>query len=251
MNGFVKQSGDVHTVTSAAEGFGSSLGLAVSVVMSVLAVSGCDRLDMYDQPRYESYEASQFFHDGQSARPPVAGTIPRGGLRDNSAFFTGRENSAFVSAIPAQVYQALHNRMPLRFPHSFAETSLEDRRIGLLKRGRERFNIHCAVCHGRTGNGDGMVVQRGFRRPPSYHEERLRQAAAGHLFDVMTQGHGAMASYASRVDVVDRWAIVAYIRTLQFSQSVPVDDLPADLRHALDELPIDDAIPLPGQEDAS
>ncbi|WP_010582171.1 c-type cytochrome [Schlesneria paludicola] len=223
--------------------------LAIGAI-TVALISGCDRLDMYDQPRYEPYEASTFFGDGLSARPPVVGTIPRGGLRDNIAYYTGRGDSTFVSAIPEEAYRELHSRFPLRFPRSYDNTSVEDRRLGLLERGQNRFNIHCAVCHGRTGVGDGMIVQRGFRRPPSYHDERLRNAAAGHFFDVMTSGFGAMSSYSSRVDVVDRWAIVAYIRALQFSQLVELEELPLKFKESFDNLTSDDAVPIPRQEGA-
>lgn len=212
------------------------------------SLAGCDRLDMYDQPRYESYERSRFFSDGLSARSPVEGTIPRGGLRDNVAFHTGRENNVFVAIIPEEAYHALYRRSPLRFPESYEKTSSEDRRLGLLQRGQERFNIHCAVCHGRTGVGDGMIVQRGFRRPPSFHDERLRRTAAGHFFDVMTSGFGAMSSYASRVDVVDRWAIVAYIRALQLSQLAEFDELPPQTKEQLENVISAESVPTPGRE---
>lgn len=175
-----------------------------------LAASGCDMLDMYDQPRYEPLEASEFFADGGSARPLVEGTIPRGWLREDEALYTGKVEGQFVSKPPLPVDRAL------------------------LQRGQERFNIYCSVCHSRTGDGDGMIVRRGFRRPPSFvTTERLLEAPAGHFFDVMTNGIGAMPSYASRISPEDRWAIVAYIRALQLAQNARLEDAPPEKRAEL------------------
>jgi len=167
---------------------------------------------MNDEPRYKPLAASDFFEDGQSARPQVAGTIAHGHLRLDQAFYTGQLNGSLVETFPVPVTRAL------------------------LTRGQERFDIFCSPCHGRTGNGDGMVVQRGFRPPPSYHLDRLRAAPVGHFFDVMTNGIGAMSSYASRVPVADRWAIAAYIRALQLSQSAPLADVPQAERQRLQAL---------------
>ena len=167
---------------------------------------------MYDQPRYEPLEASDFFADGLSARPALEGTIPRGALREDEPFYTGKDGGQLVSQIPAAAYRATYNRNPLQSGHPYDETEPAELRKSLLRRGRERFDIYCSVCHGRTGDGDGMIVRRGFRRPPSYHTDRLRQAPAGHFYDVIANGFGAMPSYANRIDVSDRWAIVAYIR---------------------------------------
>jgi len=164
---------------------------------------------MNDEPRYKPLAESDFFADGQSARPRVDGTIARGHLRLDQAFYTGRSNGAFVSTPPVPVTR------------------------DLLARGRERFDIFCSPCHGRLGDGDGVVVERGFRSPPSYHIDRLRTAPVGHFFDVMTNGFGAMASYASRVQPADRWAIAAYIRALQLSQHAALSDAPADVRRRL------------------
>jgi mono/diheme cytochrome c family protein len=205
--------------------------LFVTALLPLLA--GCDRLDMYDQPRYEPLEESDFFGDGLSARPLVEGTIPRGGLRDDEPFYTGKEQGKLVSQIPDAAFRVIHARDPHRFAAPYDETDRAALRRALLERGRERFDIYCAVCHGRTGDGNGMIVRRGFRKPPSYHIDRLRSAAAGHFYDVVTNGFGAMASYASRIDVADRWAIVAYIRALQLSQSAPLDDVPEDQRKLL------------------
>lgn len=177
-----------------------------------LAASGCDMLDMYDQPRYEPLEASDFFADGGSARPLVEGTIPRGWLREDEALYTGKVNGQFVSKLPLPVDRALFDR------------------------GRDRFDIYCSVCHSRTGDGNGMIVRRGFRRPPPIvTAERLLAAPAGHFFDVMTNGIGAMPSYASRISPEDRWAIVAYIRALQLSQNARLDDAPPQNRAELVE----------------
>lgn len=194
---------------------------------------GCDRLDMYDQPRYEPLEASNFFADGLSARPHVEGTIPRGGLREDEGLYTGKQGNDFVSQIPRAAYRAVYDRNAQRFSKPFDDAEPAELRQVLLERGRERFNIYCSVCHGRTGDGDGMIVQRGFRRPPTYHSERLRQSADGHFFDVITTGFGAMVSYANRIEVEDRWAIVAYIRALQLSQHASLDDLSSDERTKL------------------
>lgn len=191
---------------------------------------GCDRLDMYDQPRYEPLERSKFFADGLSARTPVDGTIARGALREDVVYFTGKEGNDLCSQIPAAAYRALYDRTPQRFDRDYDEVDPVELRRALLERGRERFDIYCSVCHGRTGDSDGMIVRRGFRKPPSFHSDRLRQAAAGHFFDVISNGFGAMVSYSSRIDVADRWAIVAYLRALQLTQQAHLDDVPVDQR---------------------
>ncbi|HEY7288414.1 MAG TPA: cytochrome c [Vicinamibacterales bacterium] len=175
-----------------------------------LAAGGCNQM-MNDEPRYKPLASSDFFADGQSARPQVPGTIAHGHLHLDTAFYTGRSNGAFVTAFPIRVTR------------------------DVLSRGQQRFDIFCSPCHGRLGNGDGMVVERGFRAPPSYHTDRLRAAPIGHFFDVMTNGFGAMPSYASRVPPDDRWAIVAYIRALQLSQLASIGDVPDDERQRLQE----------------
>jgi mono/diheme cytochrome c family protein len=161
---------------------------------------------MRDQPRYEALEASDFFADGKSARPLVEGVVARGQLREDEAFYTGREKGELVSEIPAAV--------------------TVDRQ--LLERGAERFRVYCSVCHSLTGDGNGMVVQRGFRRPPAYTIERLRKAPIGHFYDVMTHGFGAMPSFKTQIAVPDRWAIAAYVRVLQLSQHATIDDVPEE-----------------------
>jgi mono/diheme cytochrome c family protein len=183
----------------------------VALLLAVVALAAC-RQDMQDAPRYEPLEASAFFADGQSARMPVANTVSRNPLTDtDELLYTGRTNGTFANAFPMPITAAV------------------------LTRGEERYNIFCAPCHGRTGKGDGMIVQRGMRQPPSFMEDRLRNAAAGYFFDVMTHGFGAMQDYASQIPVQDRWAIVAYERVLQFSQHAAIDDVPDTLRDALDQ----------------
>jgi len=182
--------------------------LAMVWLSAVLVTAACNQM-MNDEPRYKPLAASDFFADGQSARPQVAGTVARGHLRLDQAFYAGKVGGVLVTAFPVPVTP------------------------DLLARGRERFNIFCSPCHGRLGNGDGMVVERGFRNPPSYHLDRLRDAPVGHFFDVVTNGFGAMSSYASRVPVADRWAIVAYIRALQLSQHATLSDTPENERRKL------------------
>ena len=174
-----------------------------------LLAAGC-RQDMHDQPKIKPYAKSDFFTDRRSARPPVDGTIARGQLRQDAVLYTGRAAGKPVEAFP--------------FPVS-AE---------VMARGRERFDIFCSPCHGRTGAGDGMIVRRGYRKPPTFHQDRLRQAAPGYTFDVITNGFGAMPDYAQQIPVRDRWAIVAYIKALQRSQNAAAGTLPAEARAALD-----------------
>lgn len=185
--------------------------------VAVLLLSGCDMLDMYDQPKYRTFEACDFFADGSSARPVVPGTIARGQLREDEAFFTGRRDGKFVDELP---------------PGNDLELNKE-----LLDRGHQRFDIYCSNCHGQAGYGDGMIVQRGFRRPPSFHIDRLRNMPLGYFFDVMTNGFGAMPTYNLQVDPRDRWAIAAYVRVLQLSQNARPGDVPVDERHRLEEKP--------------
>ncbi len=169
------------------------------------------RQDMHDQPKYKGLQASGLWADGRAARPMVEGTVARGRLRQDPHKFLGKTGPNFAAALPAE-YKA-------------------DK--AFLLRGQSRFNIYCTPCHGRTGYGDGMVVQRGFKAPPSYHIDRLRNQPAGYFYDVMTNGYGTMVSYASRIPVDDRWAIVAYIRALQLSQNANIDDVPESDRARL------------------
>ena len=187
--------------------------LAIAALGAVLLTAAC-RQDMHDAPRYEPLEASTFFGDGQSSRPLLAGTVARGLLRDDDHLYTGKVQGVLAETFP----------MPVT----------ED----VMARGQERFDVFCSVCHGRTGVGDGMIVQRGFRQPPSLHEARLRDAPVGYFFDVITNGFGAMQDMAAQVPVTDRWAIAAYIRALQVSQSATEADVPADRRPELDAPPV-------------
>jgi mono/diheme cytochrome c family protein len=157
---------------------------------------------MHNQPKYRPLRASTLWADGSSARPLVEGTVARGTLQEDSAFFTGREGGQLVREMPIPITAEAINR------------------------GQERYNIFCAPCHDRTGGGRGMVVQRGYRQPPSMHIDRLRQVEAGHFFDVMTNGFGAMPDYRAQVPPRDRWNIVAYIRALQLSQHATASDIP-------------------------
>lgn len=167
----------------------------------VMLLAGC-RLDMHLQPKYLPYEPTDFFHDGRSERQPVEGTVARGQLRTDELFYTGKINGVEADQFP--------------FPITRAD----------LNRGRERYNIYCTPCHDYTGTGNGMIVQRGFPEPPSYHTDRLRAAPVGHFYGVITDGFGAMYSYAARIEPADRWRIAAYIRVLQLSQNATVDAVP-------------------------
>jgi mono/diheme cytochrome c family protein len=158
---------------------------------------------MFDQPKVRPLQASTFFADGRASRPLPEDTVARGDLRGNELLYTGRVHGEVVDAFPFPVTKEV------------------------LDRGEQRFDIFCSPCHGRTGYGDGMIVQRGFKAPPSFHSDRLRQAPAGHFFDVITNGFGVMYDYRSRVPVEDRWAIAAYIRALQLSQHASAADLDA------------------------
>lgn len=175
------------------------------------------RFDMQDQPRYKAYKKSDFFADHRASRDPIEGTIARGQLHENKAFYTGKVDNP-INVAPATATDANGNTVVASFPNDIDEFPIPVTKE-LVDRGQERFNIYCIVCHGPVGNGDGMVVRRGFPKPPTYHDDRLRNAPVGHFFDVITNGWGKMNSYAYQVQPADRWAIVAYIRTLQVSQN--------------------------------
>jgi mono/diheme cytochrome c family protein len=183
------------------------------IVTSCLAMwlAACNGME--EQPKYEPYEPSTFFRDGTSARPLVPNTVARGQLEADTLLYAGQENGAQATEFP--------------FPVT-AE---------VLARGQQRYNIYCTPCHGYAGYGDGIIVQRGLTPPPSFHQDRLRAAPVGHIFDVITDGIGAMYSYGSRVQPEDRWAIVAYVRALQMSQNATYNDLPADVQQQLQAQP--------------
>lgn len=178
------------------------IGEWAGLLVLVAGLAGC-RQDMHDAPRYDPYEASAVFPKGSSARPLVEGTVARSDVLDDDLLTTGKIDGQLADEFP------------------FAITRAD------LDRGEQRFDIYCSPCHGRTGEGNGMVVQRGYRQPPSYHIDRLRQAPVGHFFDVMTNGFGVMPDYRTQVPTADRWRIAAYIRALQLSERGAVADVPA------------------------
>lgn len=182
---------------------------AVLMVASLAGAAAC-RQDMHDTPRYKPLQESDIYADKRSSRPIIAGTVARGFLREDDVFYTGMQAGAPVERIP----------MPLT--------------LAVVDRGRERYNIYCAPCHGIAGDGDGMIVKRGYKQPTSYHDARLRNERAGYFFDVMTRGFGQMPDYAAQVSPKDRWAIVAYIRALQLSQHASVGDLTPDEKGRLE-----------------
>ena len=179
------------------------------IVLAAAALGAC-RQDMHNQPKYIPLRPSGFFGDGRSERPLIPGTVARGHLNDDTAFYTGRGN----------------DNQPLdTFPFTVTRAD--------ILRGEERFNVYCSPCHDRVGNGDGMIVRRGYRHPPSYHIDRLRTVTNGYIYDVITNGFGAMPDYSAQIQPRDRWAIVAYIRALQLSQNASINDVPADARGQL------------------
>lgn len=170
------------------------------VVLCALAfVAGC-RQDMHNQPKYEPLEASALFPNGASARVPVEGTVARGLVNEDEALYSGKVGGAAVTEMP------------------FAITAAD------LDRGQQRFNIYCTPCHDESGNGNGMVVQRGYRKPPSFHIDRMKQAEPGYMFDVISNGFGAMPDYKAQIDVRDRWRIVAYVKALQMAPGAGAAD---------------------------
>ncbi len=182
-----------------------------ALVLGCLAlplVAGC-RNDMRDQNSMHTFRESTFYPDGASARLPPAHTVARGELRADPALYTGIRDRRPVADLP--------------FPATRE----------VLLRGEERYNIFCSPCHGRTGDGHGMIVTRGYKEPPSFHSDTQRAAQVGHFFDVMSQGYGVMPSYAAQIPVADRWAIAAYIRALQLSQGARLSDLPAPAQQAI------------------
>lgn len=185
---------------------------------SVLA-AGCGvRFDMQDQPRYKVYKKSDFFVDGLSSRELPQGTVARGLLKDNKALHTGKIDNPDPNVQVETTTNAAGNTLVSSFPNAIDEFPVPVTKE-LVDRGQERYNIYCSVCHGPVGAGDGMIVRRGFSPPPTYHDDRLRNAPVGHFFDVITNGWGKMNPYADKLPAADRWAVVAYIRALQVSQN--------------------------------
>jgi mono/diheme cytochrome c family protein len=244
------------------------LGLRVLLLPALcLLVSGC-RMDMQDQPKYEAYESSRSFKDGQASRPPVEGTVARGHLREDSYFYTGKggagQRAAGAANSVAQTGSA-SGGMGAAVPNTSGTSAATASQGGgdvnvrgnvgggvpnaqaaaamggpdnfpfpvtkeVLERGRERYNIYCIVCHGGAGDGDGMIPRRGFQRPPSFYEDRLQEgtANAAHFFDVITNGWGAMPSYAESLPAEDRWKVIAYVRALQLSRRMNMNELPPE-----------------------
>ena len=202
--------------------------LPLLTAVCILSAAGCRR-DMQDQPKMKPYRASTFFKDGLSSRPPVEGTVPRGLLRTDVEYYTGKKagRATTAGATPTTGDQTANASQPntqatgaAAYPNDVTEFPLPVT-AELVARGKERYEIFCTACHGFTGKGDGMIVRRGFRRAASFHDENLKQAPVGHYFDAITNGWGAMPSYSHQIPVKDRWAIVAYIRALQLTQQTP------------------------------
>ncbi|MCC6164495.1 MAG: cytochrome c [Acidobacteria bacterium] len=185
--------------------------VVAGVLLAAALVAGC-RQDMHDTPRYEALEASDFFADKRAMRPIPDGTVARGNLRADDVYYTGKQDGEPIHHLPAQI----------------------ELNQALLDRGQQRYDIYCSPCHSPLGDGNGTVVQRGYKRPASYADPRLRAVGIGYFYDVITNGFGQMPDYAAQVAPADRWAIAAYIRALQLSQSGTIDDVPADQRGTLD-----------------
>ena len=186
---------------------GRSIGRCwLALLVLGLTLSGC-RQDMHDQPKLQPFEASEFFADGKASRPLPAGTVARGFLREDTHLYQGKDAAGnLVDSLPMELTREL------------------------LERGRTRYEIYCSVCHDSTGGGQGMIVRRGFKQPPALYEQRLKDMPAGYFFDVMTTGFGLMSSYSTQIPVEDRWAIVAYLRALQLSQTSLLAELPQNLQ---------------------
>lgn len=184
----------------------------VICLLGAAGLAGCEEANMREASHVKPYEPTAFFGSDTTARPQIEGTVARGTLRGRDPFFTGEVDGKPLDAFP----------MPVT--------------LELLRRGQERFNAFCSPCHGMDGYGQGMIVQRGFSQPPSYHIDRLREAPPGHFFGVMTKGLGRMPSYAVQVPPADRWAIAAYVKALQVSQHATLNDLPAEARQELEAM---------------
>ena len=213
----LKNSGQWSVVSDQWLGRGRSSCLLL--VAFCLLAAGCGvRFDMQDQPRYKAYKKSEFFVDKRASRDIPEGTVARGLLKENKAFYTGQIDNPDPNVQVQATTDATGNTVVTSFPNAIDEFPLPVTKE-LVDRGQDRFNIYCIVCHGPVGAGDGMIVRRGFPQPPTYHDDRLRNAPVGHFFDVISNGWGRMNAYGSVLPEADRWAIVAYIRTLQVSQS--------------------------------
>lgn len=194
--------------------------LLAAAALSIVALTAC-REDMQDEPKYKPLAESDFFSDHRSARPMVEGTVARGHLRIDEARYTGKVDGQEID----------------QFPIPIAKADIE--------RGQERFNIYCSPCHSRIGDGEGMIVLRGYRQAATYYDAKLMKAPVGHFFDVITNGFGVMPSYASRIEPDDRWRIAAYIKALQLSETASVNDVPADQRQKMIVEPAPRGLELP------
>lgn len=181
---------------------GPATAALTGLALCAALLGGC-RQDMHDQPKYQPFERNDFFPQQRASRPIIPETVARGHLDEDVAVHLGEVDGALVAESPFAIDRAM------------------------LARGRERYDIFCSPCHDRAGTGNGMIVQRGYKRATSFHEERLRQVPDGYIFQAITNGFGVMPSYAAQIPVEDRWAIVAYVRALQLSQSATVSDLSA------------------------
>lgn len=207
---------------------GLDLITRLAPVVFALLVIGCQQ-KMADQPRYEPLEASRFFADGQSARPLVDGVVARGWLEDDPHLLSDR-NSAQPLPLSAE-----REAPSLDRAEDYADTFPIPVTLAAVRRGQERFGIHCAPCHDRLGDGTGPVVEGGFPRAASFHTDRLRRAPPEYLFDVITRGYRKMPSYAQQLSPQERWEVTAYVRALQLSQHAEIDRLPADIRERFEQ----------------
>ena len=223
-------------------------------ILPILFLSGC-RQDMHDQPKYEPLEPINdigSITDGRASRPAVEGTVARGSLDDDPYLLAARSGAApqgvsgqvdanvggqgmTPGAQAAQAAQGQGQTPQGQTGQGFSNTFPFPVTVEVMNRGEERYNIFCSMCHDRTGSGSGMVVRRGYRKPPSFHEDRLRQAPAGYFFDVITNGFGAMPDYSAQINPRDRWAIVAYVRALQLSQRATIEEVPPEERGRLNQ----------------
>jgi mono/diheme cytochrome c family protein len=252
----------VHNAISSSRHRRRHLLFAVCLLLFAFLSAAC-RQDMHDQPKYKPLRESPLFRDSRSARPLVEGVVARGFLRDDSEYYTGKlgqgQAAGAAGAQPTgaqpmgatgtttdtqRVSTSASNQTSPAGTSPTGTSPVSPSPAGTgefagytalfpfpidraaLDRGEERFNIYCSVCHGRLGDGQGMIVKRGYRQPPTYHQDRLRQAPAGYIFDVITNGFGAMPDYAAQIPVDDRWKIVAYVRALQLSQQGTAADVP-------------------------
>lgn len=204
--------------------------LWTALFATVALGAGC-RYDMQDQPRLKPFKQSDFFADKRGSRNLPAGTVARGQLRADKALYTGKVDSPDPNAVATTVQGPDGRAVMTSFPNAVTEFPVPVTEE-LVKRGESRYAAFCAACHGALGDGNGMIPRRGFIKPPTYHDDRLRNAPVGHFFDVITNGLGNMSGYASQIPVADRWAIVAYIRALQLSHNPSADSAAAPAKQA-------------------